>query len=271
MKLSKIIYIIISGAFFYACDYIPDINREEDALRSMYKETNGAVWYDRTNWFGYRPVSEWYGISTDKDGNVTEINLPNNNLQWYFSLDLDRFYKLSKIDISGNKISDINVSGGANILEELVMNDLNIDRSSVPWGGNLSGIENLYANHSVLKNHSFSEIGKLDFTSCDISGDFNSIQEMSISGSDIAYSSFYSVEVINIENSSLFNCRFSGIDTIEISDSTIQSEEKEICFSECSQIILKNVEFLIEGERFFCVYACFSGGDQLALYLLPTK
>ena len=55
-----------------------DISRE--VLLDFYKSTNGDGWKNNTNWCSDKPLSEWYGISTDQNGEVITINLDRNNL-----------------------------------------------------------------------------------------------------------------------------------------------------------------------------------------------
>ena len=49
-----------------------DISRE--VLLDFYKSTNGDGWKNNTNWCSDKPLSEWYGISTDQNGEVITIN-----------------------------------------------------------------------------------------------------------------------------------------------------------------------------------------------------
>ena len=57
------------------------IARVAQALLELYRTTNGAHWTNRANWLdSSRTICEYYGISCNKQGNVTEISLPNNGL-----------------------------------------------------------------------------------------------------------------------------------------------------------------------------------------------
>ena len=50
------------------------------ALVALYNATDGPNWEESENWMSNEPLSEWYGITTNITGRVTEIELGDNNL-----------------------------------------------------------------------------------------------------------------------------------------------------------------------------------------------
>ena len=46
----------------------------------FYNATGGANWTDNTSWLSEMPVGEWYGVTTDATGRVTELVLRENQL-----------------------------------------------------------------------------------------------------------------------------------------------------------------------------------------------
>ena len=50
------------------------------ALVALYDATGGANWTNSTNWKSTEALSEWFGVSTDADGRVTELSLWGNQL-----------------------------------------------------------------------------------------------------------------------------------------------------------------------------------------------
>ena len=54
--------------------------RDRDVLVKLYNATDGPNWDDATNWLSERPLNEWYGVSTDAAGRVTDLDLSGNNL-----------------------------------------------------------------------------------------------------------------------------------------------------------------------------------------------
>ncbi len=64
----------------FSCLDIIDIPISEcQALEALYISTNGADWYNNTNWLSDTSAANWFGI-TLYAGSVSIINLRNNNL-----------------------------------------------------------------------------------------------------------------------------------------------------------------------------------------------
>ena len=53
---------------------------ERGALIALYEATDGANWKRSDNWLSDAPLSDWYGVTTDASGRVTELRLRNNGL-----------------------------------------------------------------------------------------------------------------------------------------------------------------------------------------------
>ena len=51
---------------------------DRTALEALYDATEGATWTVSTNW--KTDADAWWGVTTDADGKVTELDLSNNNL-----------------------------------------------------------------------------------------------------------------------------------------------------------------------------------------------
>lgn len=90
---------------------------EASLLETIYKTTNGESWTRSDNWCSDRPLSEWYGITTDSEGIVTSINLENNNLSGSLKMYLSSFAKLTDFNVNNNPIESISISGSDNIRE----------------------------------------------------------------------------------------------------------------------------------------------------------
>ena len=50
------------------------------ALVALYNATGGGDWTNNTNWLSDELLDEWYGVTTDSDGRVIELNLTENGL-----------------------------------------------------------------------------------------------------------------------------------------------------------------------------------------------
>ena len=51
----------------------PSTDRE--ALVALYNATDGPNWHSRDNWLSDMPIGDWYGVTTDPSGRVTELTL----------------------------------------------------------------------------------------------------------------------------------------------------------------------------------------------------
>lgn len=87
---------------------------ERDALIALYQATDGDHWAVNTNWCSDKPLSEWYGITTDSKGKVTTIDLAENKLNGVF--ELSDFQELKKI-LCGNQMYGGNTSAYNQIKE----------------------------------------------------------------------------------------------------------------------------------------------------------
>ena len=53
----------------------PPGGADREALVALYNATDGPNWRFNTNWLSDRPLGEWYGVTTDAGGRVTELRL----------------------------------------------------------------------------------------------------------------------------------------------------------------------------------------------------
>ncbi len=82
---------------------------ERDALIALYEATDGANWKNSDNWLTDKPLDSWYGVSTDGNGKVTELDLSRNELNGLIP-DLSALTNLMKLDLSRNRLRR-NISG----------------------------------------------------------------------------------------------------------------------------------------------------------------
>ncbi|TGG90815.1 MAG: hypothetical protein ERJ67_08755 [Aphanocapsa feldmannii 277cV] len=109
---------------------------ERDVLIEFYDATNGDNWENNTNWKSNKPLSEWYGITTDSSGRVTELKLRNNQLTGSIPAALGNLNNLTELDLASNKL-----------------------RGSIPTAlGNLSNLKKLDLSNSK----SAKEIARID-------------------------------------------------------------------------------------------------------------
>ena len=113
----------------------------EGLLADFFKAANGYGWTHKEGWFTDAPLSEWYGIETDADGNVVKISLPDNNLSGKCIID-ERFDHLVEVDFRGAKFDYVSICPGVS------MKTLELD-NCMNAGGK---IENIDVEKFVLKN-----------------------------------------------------------------------------------------------------------------------
>ena len=116
------------------------------ALEALYDTTGGASWTSSTSWKTSAPLGDWYGVTTDASGRVTELKLGDNGLTGSIPTALGDIGTLQWLDLSSNELSGP-IPRALESLGSLVF--LNLSRNelsgSVPgWFGNMSGLLALY-------------------------------------------------------------------------------------------------------------------------------
>lgn len=86
-----------------SCDPNPQAI-ERAALVELYNATNGAEWTNKTGWLSDAPIGEWYGVTTDKDGRVTMLQLDINNLVGALPEELGIVSELHWLELNGNRL-----------------------------------------------------------------------------------------------------------------------------------------------------------------------
>lgn len=114
------------------------------ALIALYNATNGSNWTNNTNWLSESPLGEWYGITLDQDGRVSQLVLERNNLQGSIPSDIGQLSELDNLSLRDNQVSGtLPVELGK--LKTLSRLDLASNRlaGTVPTGivGELSNLE----------------------------------------------------------------------------------------------------------------------------------
>lgn len=74
------------------------------ALKALYESTDGAHWKHHDNWCSNKPLSQWYGVTVNGAGNVSKIDLRNNNLNGVLPEALCLLAGLEVLDLYNNHL-----------------------------------------------------------------------------------------------------------------------------------------------------------------------
>ena len=117
-----------------------DSAEDRATLVELYNATGGASWTNNTNWLSdHRPIREWYGVSNDPDGRVSQLFLFGNQLTGDIPAELGNLSNLHELSLSGNQLA-------GDIPTEL---------------GNLSNLQGLYLSGNQLTGEIPTELGNL--------------------------------------------------------------------------------------------------------------
>ena len=82
------------------------------ALVALYNATNGSSWTINTNWLSDAPLSEWFGVQTDRNGRVIQLDLDDpigagngNNLQGSIPSELGQLTELRRLLLGYNDLA----------------------------------------------------------------------------------------------------------------------------------------------------------------------
>ena len=84
-----------------------DYEKEHAALVALYNATGGDNWNNKQNWCSERPHGEWYGVTADERGQVTEIRIGMNNMTGHLPAEVFSLPGLQYLDLSNNSIAGI--------------------------------------------------------------------------------------------------------------------------------------------------------------------
>lgn len=75
------------------------------ALTALYNATGGPSWTRRDNWLSSNPLSDWYGVHANTDGQVTSLALGQNNLAGTIPGQIGDLASLSILQLFGNNLT----------------------------------------------------------------------------------------------------------------------------------------------------------------------
>ena len=73
-----------------------------EILMALHEAAGGANWTDVKNWGSDHPLNEWYGVTADTAGRVTELDLSGNHLTGTLSAEVGGLETLVRLRVGGN-------------------------------------------------------------------------------------------------------------------------------------------------------------------------
>ena len=177
------------------------VESDRAALLALYNATDGANWADSTGWLSNTPMGQWYGVTTNDSGRVTELVLGENSLAGNIPTELGELTELKVLDL-GNRFGSCRKPPGTTLwvctpssatpnrltgaipadLERLVnLEQLNLSYNTLSgtiptWLGNLSKLEVLELSASHLTGTIPGELAHLTNLK-DLELSFNNLNE----------------------------------------------------------------------------------------------
>jgi len=90
----------VGAVYFYDL-----LNTDRGALLALYDATNGAGWTDNDRWGTSTPLGTWHGVTTDAEGFVTSLILPNNGLFGALPAAIGTFDRIEVMELNDNALS----------------------------------------------------------------------------------------------------------------------------------------------------------------------
>ena len=79
---------------------------DRSILTSLYETCGGSSWFKSTNWLTGMPLNQWWGVTTDAEGEVTRLHLRRNGLKGLLPDVLGNMKGLEELDLSGNRLHE---------------------------------------------------------------------------------------------------------------------------------------------------------------------
>ena len=84
---------------------VTDDESDREILRDFYNATGGANWTDNDGWLSNQALNQWHGVSTNGQGQVTQLSLRNNGLSGSLPAQLGKMESLEVLSLDRNSIS----------------------------------------------------------------------------------------------------------------------------------------------------------------------
>ena len=136
---------------------------DRETLMAFYNAMGGANWADNTNWLSAALIGDWYGVTTDAEGNVTELNLRGNQLTGPIPTSLGNLSNLRRVNLGDNELTGTIPTQLQNLsnLEELRLWENQLTGPIPTSLGNLSNLTYLHLGDNELTGPIPTSLGNL--------------------------------------------------------------------------------------------------------------
>ena len=136
---------------------------DRDVLIALYNATDGENWKNHTDWLSPYALDDWHGVTTDKNGNVTELRLLGNRLTGPIPAVLGQLSNLTLLSLSSNELTGPIPAelGDLSILTGLYLHGNNLNGPIPSELGKLSNLEDIYLASNGLRGEIPSSLGNL--------------------------------------------------------------------------------------------------------------
>ena len=83
----------------------PLATADREALAALYDATGGVYWEKNDNWLTDEPGTNWHGVTADREGYVTVLNLRDNRLSGELPPELGNLSRLRELRLRDNQLN----------------------------------------------------------------------------------------------------------------------------------------------------------------------
>ena len=134
------------------------------ALIALYESTDGPNWKENENWRSDAPLEDWYGVSTDAGGRVTQLSLVDNGLRGAIPRQIENLRTLRRLWLYSNELSGPIPPELGNLpeLTHLGLSTNDLSGSIPPELGRLRSLTTLWLTFNDLSGPIPPELGDLE-------------------------------------------------------------------------------------------------------------